>query len=309
MNHHDALLDRYLLGRTSPEETEAVELRLLEDAGTFESAEAAEFELLERYARGELDDDDRSALATRLEGSPRLRGNLTFAQSLIEFARTAPRIRKSWLASLLAGMFAPAARPAWAAAALASIGAVWLGSQNVDLRQDLEAAAGFEERVSTLEQVSQKAQTELARALEEGRRAVDSEARLRADFARSQQRATELESRIARQGNFHPVTLSLTATTRSGGGASSLVLDAAKTHVLIELDLPANGSSGPWTATVERESVVIWTEADLSVERSSLGVIGSFELPRQSLVEGRYDVVVRAGSTTIATFPLTVERP
>lgn len=307
MKEDSALLDRYLLGRTSPEETDAIELRFLEDPSLLESAEAAEFELLESYARGELDADDRAAVAARLQRSPELRETQAFTRALIDVARATPVVAKqSGLRTFLSNLFAPAARPASAAAALASIGAVWLGSQNVSLRQELAAAAGFERQVSVLRSENEQARGDLTAAQQESR---ESEAQFHATISRSQQRISELESQIASAPDRNLVTLSLTATTRSGGGAPRLVVPPGKTHARIELDLPARVGPAPWTATVEREGVAVWTETNLDVDRSSLGVIGTLEIPRQSLVAGRYEIVVRSATGPVATFPLTVERP
>lgn len=305
MNYDDALLDRYLLGRTSEEETDALELRLLEDPDFAETLQAAEFELVERYARGQLAADEGLALTARLHGSPRLREVLAFSRSLIDIARQQkrPSLLKR-LPALLSVLWAPAARPAWTAAAVASIGAVWLGSQNVDLRRELDSVAGIEGKVVALEQQQQSTLEQLAQAQEQARRSSESEQRFRAEYAQRQQRSSERESRARKV-----VTVSLTATTRSGESETKLLVARDQTHALIELDLPATVGTAALLALVRRDGVTVWTESDFAVERSSAGVIGSFEMPRQSLVTGRYEIEVRSQSGTVATFPLTVERP
>jgi outer membrane murein-binding lipoprotein Lpp len=297
----DALLDRYLLGRTSPEETDAIELRLLEDPAWFESAQAAEFELLERFARGELAPEDRLHLTTRLHTSPRLRESLAFANSLIDIATQTPAPRRAGWSAWFSGLWAPAARPAWVAAAVASIGTVWLGSQNVDLRRELAGVATIESRVSELETERQRTLEQLTAAQTEAQRASESEARVRAEYAQRQQATAERGG-----GGRRLVTMSLTGTTRSGGTEANLQLAADRTHVQMELDLPATDLAPPVRAIVKRKGVPVWSENNLRVERSALGVIGILEVPRQSLVAGRYEIEVRSATGSVATFPLTV---
>lgn len=301
MNYDDALLDRYLLGRTSPEETDKLELRLLEDPALFESAQVAEFELLERFARGQLAAEERLHLTARLHASPRLRESLAFANALIDIAKQTPAPRRKWLPALLSSLWTPAARPAWVAAAVASIGTVWLGSQNVDLRREIEGVARIESRVSELEAERQQTLEQLADAQARAQSAAESEARFRAEYAQRQQATTERGG-----GGRRVVTMSLTGTTRSGGNEANLRLEAGQTHVQMELDLPATELAPPIRAIVKRKGVAVWTEDNLRVERSALGVIGILEVPRQSLVAGRYEIEVRSRTGPVATFPLTV---
>lgn len=297
----EALLDRYLLGRTSPEETDAIELRLLEDPAWFESAQAAEFELLERFARGELAAEDHLHLAARLHASPRLRESLAFASSLIDIAKQTPAPHRRGWSAWFSSLWTPAARPAWVAAAVASIGTVWLGSQNVDLRREIAAVATIESRLSELETERQRTLEQLTASQAQAQRATESEARIRAEYAQRQQATAERSG-----GGRRLVTMSLTGTTRSGGAEANLELGTASTHVQMELDLPATELAPPVRAIVKRKGVPVWTEKNLRVERSSLGVIGILEVPRQSLVAGRYEIEVRSATGPVATFPLTV---
>ena len=82
-------LRSYLLGTLSAEDTEAIELRLLEDNAFFELAEAVEGDLLAACVRGDLSSEDRDRVLRRLAVSPRGQSRLAIAEGLNALANGA----------------------------------------------------------------------------------------------------------------------------------------------------------------------------------------------------------------------------
>jgi hypothetical protein len=117
MNHADQdVLRRYLLGAAGPGLAEDIEQRLFsEDRVFWERVSMAEDELVDDYAAGGLDADDRHAFESRFLVTDERRAKLEFAlalQACARVERTPPRAAWAWLR-------APSAVPRWAFAAAA----------------------------------------------------------------------------------------------------------------------------------------------------------------------------------------------
>ena len=76
------LLRRYLLGRLETEERSRLEERLLREEDLFETAEAAEADLLDDYAHDRLAPEEREQVEHRLASSPRGRSRLAMIRGL-----------------------------------------------------------------------------------------------------------------------------------------------------------------------------------------------------------------------------------
>jgi hypothetical protein len=114
----DALLRGYLLGRLAPESRDAVERRLFSDDRIFwERLCLVEEELVDQYARGELDGEESARFERDFLCTDERRAKLELALALREYAegRRAERKRAwEWL-------LRPVAAPAWALAVAATL--------------------------------------------------------------------------------------------------------------------------------------------------------------------------------------------
>lgn len=86
----------YLLRTLPAGGREALEERWMLDPALYEQLQAAEADLLDQYARGELSADVRARVETCLLGSPRQREKLLFAQTLQKALVVPRRSRVSW---------------------------------------------------------------------------------------------------------------------------------------------------------------------------------------------------------------------
>ncbi len=98
-------LARYLLGRTTDAERDAVAERLLADDGFADSLEEAERDLLDGYAQHRLSPEDREAVERLLLNSSSQRRKLQFSQALARHPGGAakPAFTRNWIG--LAAMF------------------------------------------------------------------------------------------------------------------------------------------------------------------------------------------------------------
>jgi hypothetical protein len=112
----DEILRQYLLGSLGDEAGEGVEKRLFSDDPIFwERLCLAEEELIDQYARGQLDDAESERFERHFLCTDERRGKLEFARALVahvERRRTSGMGVWDWLRS-------PIATPAWAMAAAA----------------------------------------------------------------------------------------------------------------------------------------------------------------------------------------------
>ena len=100
---------RYVTGRMSEGEALSFEERLLSDHALSDAAAVCEQELIDRYAAGELNEADRTALQTWIEASPRRMQRVRLAQSLLAFANDRVQHRSGMrfvlpIAALIAGL-------------------------------------------------------------------------------------------------------------------------------------------------------------------------------------------------------------
>jgi hypothetical protein len=110
----EELVRRYLLGDLPGDEMEELEKRLLSEDDLFELAEAMEADVLDDYARGELDPAQRQRVESYLAVSPEGRLRLAVIQGLarmkpegriLTFPRLSPEERPQVRAAAIAAMF------------------------------------------------------------------------------------------------------------------------------------------------------------------------------------------------------------
>ncbi|HSD29558.1 MAG TPA: hypothetical protein VLL75_19805 [Vicinamibacteria bacterium] len=114
----DDVLRRYLLGRLAPDSRESVEKRLFSDDRIFwERLCLLEDELVDQYARGELDGEETASFERDFLCTDERRAKLDLAVALKEYVeRRAASRRRAW-----DWLRVPVASPAWALAAAATL--------------------------------------------------------------------------------------------------------------------------------------------------------------------------------------------
>jgi hypothetical protein len=114
----DSVLRAYLLGRLAPETCESVERRLFSDDEVFwERLGLIEDELVDQYARGELDGDESARFERDFLVTDERRAKLELAVALKEYVdrrATGGRRARDWLRR-------PVSAPAWALAGAAAL--------------------------------------------------------------------------------------------------------------------------------------------------------------------------------------------
>jgi hypothetical protein len=152
----DEVLNKYLLGDLSEEETANVERAFFEDDEVFDRLEALDEALTEDYLTGSLDPAVRAKFDLRLEASPSRREKVELARLLLERPSRGGRepVRPD-PAAVPSGAARWPAHVAAAAAALALAGLLWLFSVDAALRkksvEDSRQRAELEQRIAGLE--------------------------------------------------------------------------------------------------------------------------------------------------------------
>lgn len=338
-------LDKYLLGRLSREETDALETRLLHDRRFFDLAESAEDDLIDRYVRGELAPDDAKAFERRLLASDRIRERVDVARSLSAWVDRRSRRGAATGADeeQIRGMplFRQPARLAWAAALVAAIAAGALGVEVARLHDRIEhlepagvavqakrgdgeksqVPAAAADRAPEQEPVS-AGETESDREAVVATRTAERE-RLERELAAARERIASLESEPrpappevrdhdADASAPSTATIFLALATRSAAGGEPLELGDAQ-YAEIHLELARRSPAGEVRATVSRGGEVVWQESGVEVESVEGETVARLLLPRQSLTDGRYRIELSEGAegdepTLLGTYGFSVSR-
>lgn len=316
-------ITRYLLGQLPPEEMDRTEEHLLTERGLFELAESVEDDLVDRYARGELTEDERRRFERRLLSSPRIQQRLDVARALVAYDRRRSAAGPPSLRERNAGRGAPrrmAVGLAWAATLVALVAGGWLAFQSMQHQERIQALqaerAALAQRLE--EEVARAARAEAAAetGAEERQQIAELEERLaeaRETIAGFEERPTSSTERRVRTGSgdygeaARTATLFLSLATRSQSGPPTLRLDGAE-RAELQLDLAGQRPSGPLTATVLREGVVVWQETEVAVETVGSEAMARFTVPGQALQDGGYRVELTDPTGLLGTYELSVER-
>jgi hypothetical protein len=294
---------RYLLGELSEAERARLERRLLEDGRASDLAAAAEDDLLDAWATGELPRRRRLAFERRLRGSAELRRRAAFARALARAAGSGAaaggRIEAeggrvvAWPGGRR-GFAAPLASLAAAAAVLLAIACGWLlwrggrlADQVVDLERETAAVAAERDALASRSGDFDR------RLASERTAAADLEHRLEAQ----REQLAELE-RLARERAAAPpapVTASfvLSAALRSEIGPRRLELPAAVEQVRLTLDLGAEEDFPGYLAVLHGPSGrEVWSRRGLAPAAGGTGTTVELELPAALLAAGRHEALL-----------------
>ena len=306
-------LDRYLLGRLSDAESDALEGRLLHDARFFEEAEMAEDDLVDRYDRGELSAEDRKRFERHLLPAPRIRDRVRVARALRDVSQR----------RIPAPVHVPVRRTvrwAWAAALVAALTAGALGFEVVRLHDRLDDAT-TEARIAQVPERAQAPQGAYGDVEDEAPLPFDEPAAPRpaephdeeppsrgetdAEAAGERIASLEQELNAAREtiaslseessepsvaDSASNALLFLGLATRSTGDENVLEMgDAAFAE--IQVDLGRRRPSGTIRAAVTRDGVPVW-ESDAEVVTADGESMARLSIPRESLATGDYRVTL-----------------
>jgi hypothetical protein len=138
------LMNRYLLGRLSPDEQIAFENRYVSDSAEFEELTEVENDLIDSYVRGTIPSADKDEFEKRYLGSERQRAKTHFARALAEIARESdsmesikmPSVRERFI---MMWTRSHVLRPQWAAVAGIVALALAFGSYHWMHNRDLQA--------------------------------------------------------------------------------------------------------------------------------------------------------------------------
>jgi len=327
MNDQEApKIGRYLLGELPPEEMDALEARLLTESGLFDLAESVEDEVIDRYVRGELSAAEARRFERRLLPSERIQERVAFARALADPGAKKPSHRRSTdrPKAPVVPLFRSPVRLAWAATLVACLLAGALGFEVFQLRNH----AGELERtraatVARLEVARQQAASAPARTEEAPARDEEAD-RISGELSAARDRIAELEAREATQAkrrvrqpdtvrdDIASASFFIPLPTRAGGGPETLDLGDAE-RVELQLDLGGQRPEGPVVATVLRAGQPVYREPEVPVEALDGESMARLEMPRQSLLEGRYRIELAEGETgavdhLLGTYEISVVR-
>ncbi|MFP3938978.1 MAG: hypothetical protein ACLF0P_01605 [Thermoanaerobaculia bacterium] len=317
-------ITRYLLGQLPPEEMDRTEEHLLAERDLFELAETVEDDLVDSYARGELPEDERRRFERRLLSSSRIQQRLEIARALAAHDRRRGTAGPPSRRERNAGRGAPrrvAVGLAWAATLAAMVAGGWFAFQSMQHQERIQALqaerAALAQRLE--EEVARAARAEAAveEAANDRQQIAEIEERLaeaQEEIAQLEERPTSSPERRVRTGSgdygeaSRTATLFLSLATRSDAGPATLRLDEAE-RAELQLDLEGQRDSGPLTATVLRNDVVVWRETGVPVESFGAEAMARLTVPEQLLREGRYRVELTAEPDgVVGAYELSVER-
>lgn len=125
---NDKLLLGYLLGELSEQESVELEGQYFTNTDTFEHLWAVEYELIDRYVRGELSVRDRERFEKRFLSSPKQLQKIEFVRSFFQYVAKAPPQRERTWRRITPWRFVLPKPATLVPAALALAAAVVLGS-------------------------------------------------------------------------------------------------------------------------------------------------------------------------------------
>lgn len=296
-------ISRYLLGELPREEMDALEARLLTESGLFDLAEAVEDEVVDRYVRGEMSREEARRFERRLLPSERIQERVAFARALASRHTAAQPLERERRLAPVIPLFRSPARLAWAATLVALLAAGVLAFEVARLRSgrtELErshaaAVAQMEDERRSHEvpapakapSTEDEATEELAGALSAAReRIAELEARDAATAERRTRRPREIGDPVA------TATVFLTLATRAGAAPTTLASEELSQAERVELQLDLDGGTPqePLSARVLRGSEPVWQTRQVQVITMDGESMARIELPRESLLEGRYRI-------------------
>jgi hypothetical protein len=290
----DELMERYLLGELSEEESERMERQYLSDPDYFDELLAVEDDLLDEYARGELQGRRRQQFERRLLTTPRQRERLRDAQVLmarlgsgqvlvsLDRKRQERSSRSSFFSQHKLGVALPLAL----AAIVLLAGAGWLVARTARLQEQVERMRAEQSATEGREQ--------------ELRERLAGEQKEKEDLLRQLQQANEAGGSHVPKGEIPPekriepntVTFALAVALMRGGEASTFVLPSDIEIVQLEIQV-ADAPYRSYRADVQTaDGETVYRQSGLVARRTQRGKAIRLRIPSR-LLHGR-DFILKA---------------
>lgn len=302
---HDERATRYLLGLLPSDERESWEESLLLDRHAFEATLAAEDDLIDAYARGELGRRERAAFERSLLVRDGTGGRLAFAGALATATARAAAEGRLPVASdrRRQRRFGHALRWAAAAALIVGLGsgAVFLGVRGAELAARVDE---LENQLGTSRQQRARLAEErdrLAARLEGERQARERErAEAGRELAAMRGRVEEPAGEVERRPGAAPppraiaVSYLLTLASRSAASVPELVLPPEAGRVHLQLDTGAEEPYVAYRATLlaPPRGQVAWSRTGLAPAGGDGRPAVELDLPAEIFVSGRHELLL-----------------
>jgi len=315
--NHSQVAVQYLLGTLSESETERLDELSFTDDEFAESLRAAENDLMDAYAQGELSEADRKQFVLHYLGTTRKRERLKFAQGLYEWAEreesaeVKPRVSEPRKQHWFPGRVLFGAQPLavrWGAALAALILLVATGIllfQNLRLRQQLRETQA---RSDELRQSEQKLQEEMQAQRSAAAAAEQEIARLQNERQRSEPEPAKSGTEPAPAGGI--VSLILAPPLRGAAEVRTLSVPPGANRVRVLLQLEAADYSAYRVELVDPVArQTLWRRPNLKPSRQGLDISFPADLlkPRHYLLRV-IGITSGAGSEIVGDYPFKVVR-
>ncbi|MEM9593983.1 MAG: hypothetical protein AAGD06_06960 [Acidobacteriota bacterium] len=312
----DNLLRRYLLGQLDAEDAAAVELEALADGERFELLLAAEAELYDEHARGELTGEDLRRFETRLASDPEGAARRDFAAALARRADRGSTAAPEADGPAAPKSEAPAVPLEFPGAERKTTGRSRSVHRGLALAATLLLAVGawLGVRVLQLDQATDRLEAERAALLAERAALTQELADLKgAEGAGTPEGGLSEGAKAAAP----PVTVSFLVAAAVRGGPAS-VFDIGDGVDVVELQVEVEGGDVYVAFGVELRGprgVAVWSSRDPGVERGPWGAALTAPVPAPVFgSSGRYRLAVegRRGDGVveeIGTYALEIRRP
>lgn len=344
LNHTDETgrdLRLYLLGGLDDDATQAMEVEMLADDDAYAAMLAAEVDLIDAYARGELADDERAAFERLVLPRRGLGERVAFARHLaVETERRASEgsierrrseagepadqaANQGWserFGRWLSGLLSPA--PAWrlapiAAALVLAVASGWLavnGARMADRVATLEATnADLAADRAAIAERSEALAAELTAARDAAATAGDDSA-----LAAAERRVEELEGELValrRLPRTPPRRVAsnfvLSLATRSAG-VRELLVPAAADDVRLQLDTAGDAEYyDAFEVRVLADGAEAWSATGLTADAAT-GTV-DVTLAAELMPPGRYEVLLEGSEDgapeLVGAYEFEVRRP
>lgn len=289
----DKIMAQYLLGELSEEERERIERQYLADPDFFDELLAVEDDLLDEYARGELQGRRREQFERGL-AAPRQRERLRDAQILMKRLDVAQvpaspdreqQERSSWFAFINRRQRVPAL--AFSALVLLAI-ASWLTLRTARLQEQVERM-----------QAEQSAAQQRERVLREK---LDSEQKAKEDLLRQLQQGIESggtnghKDGVSTEKRNEPrvATFTLVPSLMRGGEAGNFVLPRGVEIVQLEVQLVDVQYRSYHAEVQTADGERVYQQSGLTAQRAQSGKVIRIKIPTR-LLRGRDYVMKVSG--------------
>jgi hypothetical protein len=291
-------LIQYLLGELPEEEQNLLEEQYLSDDDSHERLLMAEDELIEEYARGEMEDSRRERFERYFLSSPRRQKKLRFARTVMLYTDEVRQPKRSATdkrlsASLwetLPALFQPQ-RFAWQislgfmAALLVAVG-IWSFIKIDRLQKQICEIQARQDSPPTPSDQNEKLERQIT---SERKRAQELTAQLERERDLREQLEKDLTNRSTAPAAILPFLFSLSPiSVRSGDEASTFQIPTGAARVQIEL-VVEEGDYKRFEASVKLvDGNEIWKQSRLPIKSRSGTKFIELTLPAKILTEGDY---------------------